>query len=161
MPQFDVSTFSSQLFWLVLVFGFLYIVVSKVIAPKAEAILMSRNRYLEDNITASENYNDEARSLRQLKEEKIHELNVEAEEIRKTALDKMEAYFVKEREKVSLTLHKKTQESMLEIQKYVDSFHTKETQPSVDLASFIIEHITDRPADLKLLGKIHQKKGAK
>jgi len=158
MPQFDVSTFSSQLFWLVLVFGFLYIVVSKFIAPKAEIILTSRNRYLEDNIGASEEYNHTARALRQVKEDKLEELNADAEEIRKNAVEALEAYFLGKKADLAASLDKKTKESKKQIQKYVDSFHLSEAEPVIDLAAFIIEKITDKSADLKLLKKIHEAK---
>lgn len=155
MPQFDVSTFSSQLFWLVLVFGFLYIAVSKFIAPKAEIILTSRNRYLEDNISASEEYNYKAQTLRQTKEDRLTELNADAEEIRKEAMRVLESYFLGKKTALASSLQEKTNESLLDIQKYMDSFHVNEVKPCVDLAAFIIEKITDKPADLKLLEKIH------
>ena len=61
MPQFDVSSFSSQLFWLAIVFAILYFIVSKFIAPKAESILTARNRYIEDDINYAEVYKKEAK----------------------------------------------------------------------------------------------------
>lgn len=158
MPQFDISTFSSQLFWLVLVFGFLYIVVSKFIAPKAQSILTSRHRYLEDNIDASEDYNHQARNLRQAKEDKLEELNADAEEIRRNAVEAMEAYFTEKKTGLAASLDKKTKEAEKEIRKYMESFHLSEGEHVSELAAFIIEKITDKPADLKLLKEIQEVK---
>lgn len=158
MPQFDVSTFGAQLLWLFLIFGFLYIVVSKFIAPKAEEILTSRDRYFDDNIKASEDYNDKCQTLKLSKEEKLEELNADAEAIRKNSIEAMEAYFVTRKADLAESLRTKTEESTDEIKKYIESFYIEESKYCIPLASFIIEKITNKPADLKLLKKIHEAK---
>ena len=158
MPQFDVSSFGTQLFWLTLAFGILYIVISKIIAPKAESIIINRNRYLEENITASENDYDKAESLRKEKEMKLREFNFEIEKFRKEALDSLDAHFANKDSELVESLSKKTKESFLEFQKYLASFHEQENKSCVDLAAFIIEKITDKPTDLELLQKIYRKK---
>ena len=158
MPQFDVSSFGTQLFWLTLAFGILYIVISKIIAPKAESIIINRNRYLEENITASERDSALAESLRKEKEMKLREFNLEIEKFRKEALDSLDAHFVNKDSELVESLSKKTKESFLEFQKYLASFHEQENKSCVDLAAFIIEKITDKPTDLELLQKIYRKK---
>jgi F-type H+-transporting ATPase subunit b len=158
MPQFDVSSFGTQLFWLTLAFGILYIVISKIIAPKAESIIINRNRYLEENITASERDSALAESLRKEKEMKLREFNLEIEKFRKEALDSLDAHFANKDSELVESLSKKTKESFLEFQKYLASFHEQENKSCVDLAAFIIEKITDKPTDLELLQKIYRKK---
>jgi len=158
MPQFDVSSFGTQLFWLTLAFGILYIVISKIIAPKAESIIINRNRYLEENITASERDSALAESLRKEKEMKLREFNLEIEKFRKEALDSLDAHFVNKDSELVESLSKKTKESFLEFQKYLASFHEQENKSCVDLAAFIIEKITDKPTDLELLQKSYRKK---
>ncbi|MBT7451768.1 MAG: F0F1 ATP synthase subunit B', partial [Rhodospirillaceae bacterium] len=44
MPQFDPSTFSSQLFWLLICFVVLYWVISKFAIPRIGDILEQRER---------------------------------------------------------------------------------------------------------------------
>ena len=158
MPQFDVSSFGTQLFWLTLAFGILYIVISKIIAPKAESIIINRNRYLEENITASERDSALAESLRKEKEMKLREFNLEIEKFRKEAIDSLDAHFANKDSELVESLSKKTKESFLEFQKYLASFHEQENKSCVDLAAFIIEKITDKPTDLELLQKIYRKK---
>ena len=34
MPQFDIASFPSQIFWLVVTFGILYFVMSKLVLPR-------------------------------------------------------------------------------------------------------------------------------
>lgn len=54
MPQFDFSTFASQITWLVITFGILYLVLAYVILPKiGDTIANRRNRIADDLDTAS------------------------------------------------------------------------------------------------------------
>ena len=155
MPQFDISTFSSQLFWLVLVFGALYIIVSNVIAPKAEDILTNRNRYLEENISASENDTNTAIALRKQKEERLKELNTHIEKLHEDAISALEACFASKDRELEASISNRTQDSFLEIQNYLDAFRKKKAKSCIELAAFIIAKLTEKPADLKLLEKIY------
>ncbi len=54
MPQFDLTTFASQVTWLIITFGILYFVLSQLILPKIENTLSNRhNRIADDLDTAS------------------------------------------------------------------------------------------------------------
>lgn len=54
MPQFDFTTFSSQITWLIITFGILYFVLWKFILPNIENTLSNRhNRIADDLDTAS------------------------------------------------------------------------------------------------------------
>jgi len=158
MPQFDVSSFSSQLFWLVVVFGFLYVIVSKVIAPKAETILASRNRYVEENISVSRECEEMISALKEQKSLKLKELNLEIESLLSTSIASVDEIFTKKEQILSTDLSKMIADSAVEIQNYAQSFHLDESLCCVDLSSLIIEKITGKPADLKLLKKIHEAK---
>lgn len=158
MPQFDVSSFGTQLFWLTLAFGILYIAISKLIVPKAESIIINRNRYLEENITASENDYGKIEFLRKEKEMKLRKLNIEIEKLRKEAIDSLDAHFASRTAELNEALSRNTKESFLDVQKYLASFHKYENESCIDLAAFIIEKITDKPTDLKMLEKIYREK---
>lgn len=158
MPQFDVSSFSSQFFWLALVFAGLYFIISKFIAPKAESILSARNRCIEDNISYAQNYQNQAKSLNIEKQEKFDEVNLRVEEMQKQALDIIESNFKKQRAELAGTLDDKRQVALKEIEQYIDKFHADEVEPCVNIAALIIQKITNKPADLKLLREIHLRK---
>lgn len=54
LPQFDVSWFSSQITWLIITFGILYLVLWKFILPRLGAPISERqNRVADDLDTAS------------------------------------------------------------------------------------------------------------
>jgi F-type H+-transporting ATPase subunit b len=157
MPQFDISSFSSQLFWLALVFSALYFIVSRFIAPKAESILTARNRYMEENINYAEDYKREATTLDIQRQEKFAEVNSRVEEMQKQSVDALEARFSKQRQELALVLDHKKETALTEIKKYVDKFHADEPDSCVSLAAFIIQKVTNKPADLKRIKEIHGK----
>ncbi|MFT6077572.1 MAG: F-type H+-transporting ATPase subunit b [Myxococcota bacterium] len=49
MPQFDPTSFISQIFWLAICFGALYIAMSRVFLPRIRDILQTRNHGIEKN----------------------------------------------------------------------------------------------------------------
>jgi F-type H+-transporting ATPase subunit b len=54
MPQLDPEFWISQIFWLTLTFGILYIILSKLILPKISENLESRKSQILENIEAAE-----------------------------------------------------------------------------------------------------------
>ena len=157
MPQFDVSSFSSQLFWLAIVFAILYFIVSKFIAPKAESILTARNRCIEEDINYAEVYKKEAKMLDMEKHEKLTEVNIRVEEMQQQAIKLLESHFAKQKEDFSKTLDHRKEISSDEIAKYVNKFREDESDACLRLAAFIIEKITDKPTDIKRLKEIHSR----
>ena len=66
MPQLNPEFWISQIFWLILTFGILYIVLSKLILPKISANLESRKSQIQENIEAAEKQRED--SISKLKE---------------------------------------------------------------------------------------------
>ncbi len=157
MPQFDVSSFSSQFFWLAITFAVLYFIVSKFIAPKAESILTARNRCMEEDISYAADYKRTAQTLAIEKQEKLAEVNSRVEGMQQRAVSILESHFSKQREELAATLDHKKKTAMAEVDQYVDKFHTDEPDSCVSLAAFIIQKITNKPADIKLLKEIHSR----
>ena len=50
MPQFDPSTFTSQIFWLLITFIALYWVVAKIGVPRIGEVLEQRARVIQDDL---------------------------------------------------------------------------------------------------------------
>ena len=55
MPQLNPEFWISQIFWMTLTFGILYLVLSKLILPKISANLEYRKLQISENIEAAEN----------------------------------------------------------------------------------------------------------
>ena len=54
MPQLNPEFWISQIFWLTLTFGILYIILSKLILPKISSNLELRKSQIQDNIEAAD-----------------------------------------------------------------------------------------------------------
>ena len=60
MPQLNPEFWISQIFWLTLTFGILYLVLSKLILPKISANLESRKSQILENIEAAEKQREDS-----------------------------------------------------------------------------------------------------
>ena len=60
MPQLNPEFWVSQIFWLVLTFGLLYIILSKIILPKISNNLESRKSQILENIETAEKQREES-----------------------------------------------------------------------------------------------------
>jgi F-type H+-transporting ATPase subunit b len=60
MPQLNPEFWISQIFWLVLTFGMLFIILSKLILPKISKNLEARKSQILENIEAAEKQREES-----------------------------------------------------------------------------------------------------
>ncbi len=60
MPQLDVATFSSQIFWLVVTFIALFLIMWRISVPKISDALEARQKRIDDNLNRAEELKKEA-----------------------------------------------------------------------------------------------------
>lgn len=60
LPQFDFSTWSSQIFWLVVTFGLLYFILAKFILPRIGQGISDRGDRIADDLDAASRMQREA-----------------------------------------------------------------------------------------------------
>lgn len=120
MPQFDLTTYSSQIFWFILCFGALYATMHFMILPRIQKIIAERKNLV-----------DADSALAAASEKKFNELQVKTDEIRREASKKYQAqveesakFAAKEREKSLEELKAKvdgiTQKSQREIKEFLE-----------------------------------------
>ena len=54
MPQLEITTYPSQIFWLVVSFLTLYLIMSRIIIPKISSVIKNRESQIKNNIHISE-----------------------------------------------------------------------------------------------------------
>ena len=81
MPQLNPEFWISQIFWLTIVFGFLYIVLSKLILPKISLNLELRKSQIQDNIEAAEKQRENSEAKLKEFDEIITKSKLEAKNI--------------------------------------------------------------------------------
>ena len=50
LPQLDIATWPSQIFWLVILFGAGYLVMAKVVTPRIGSVLEERRNAVESDL---------------------------------------------------------------------------------------------------------------
>ena len=88
MPQLNPEFWISQIFWLSLTFGILYIVLSKIILPKISTNLELRKSQIQENIELAEKQRESSESKLKEYEDKILKSKQEANSIFKDAREK-------------------------------------------------------------------------
>ena len=96
MPQLNPEFWISQVFWLVLTFGILYLVLSKLVLPKISDNLETRKSQILENIETAEKQREESEDKIKQFEKIILESKIEAKN-----------YFNDRRQKVLEDINKK------------------------------------------------------
>jgi F-type H+-transporting ATPase subunit b len=62
MPQLEFATFASQIFWLAVTFGILYLVMAKSALPVVREVLQNRQTRITEDLKKAEKLKEEAES---------------------------------------------------------------------------------------------------
>ena len=89
MPQLNPEFWVSQIFWLLITFGILYLVLSKLILPKISKNLESRKSQISENIEAAEKHRENSDSKLKEYDDIILKSKLEANNIFKEAREKV------------------------------------------------------------------------
>jgi len=117
MPQLNPEFWISQIFWLTLTFGVLYIILSKLILPKISANLELRKSQIQENIEAAEKQREGSESKLKEYDDIVLKSKLEAKNIFKEARDKALKDINFKRE----TLNKQIDEEIKKAEREIDS----------------------------------------
>ena len=98
MPQLNVETFPSLVFWLLMSFGFLYISLKYAIVPKISGMLEARQKIIDTYLNQAEASQKKALDLQQRNEHRLKEA-YQKEQERLDKKNKELVAFFKEEEK--------------------------------------------------------------
>ncbi len=89
MPQFDPTSFPSQLFWLVVTFVVLYVLISRFAIPRIGDVMEQRQKMMDDDLDRAAQLKAEAEAAVQTYEKALAEARAKAHEVMKAATDEM------------------------------------------------------------------------
>lgn len=78
LPQFDPSSFPSQVFWLAVMFAILYMFFSRKTLPEISRIIEKRAEHITRDLNTAEELRKEAQEIQQAYEDKLNEAKVRA-----------------------------------------------------------------------------------
>ena len=85
LPQLDIATWPSQLFWLVVLFGAGYLVMAKVVMPRIGAVLEERRQTVDGDLEKARAASGDAAKIRADYESDLEKARIEAAEFAKQA----------------------------------------------------------------------------
>ena len=117
MPQFDIETFSSQIFWLLICFVLFYYIMSKVILPKINQSLSSRRDKIMHDIDSAQTYKEETEKIIEEYQNTLKDRHDKRNDIIKSALRKAEIDYNNKISEVNKNINKRFQEAEQRIKK--------------------------------------------
>ena len=85
LPQLDIATWPSQLFWLVVLFGAGYLVMAKIVTPRIGAVLEERRQTVDGDLEKARAASADAAKIRADYESDLEKARIEAAEFAKKA----------------------------------------------------------------------------
>jgi len=161
MPQLNPEFWISQIFWLTLVFGTLYVLLSKFILPKISNNLETRKSQIVENIGAAEKQREE--SDQKIKDYKniINEAKIEAKNIFNQAREKISKNINNKKESLKKEIDeeiKKAETEILDLKnKSPDKINKIAIETSADLIKQIIGAEINKSNISAIVGDISKK----
>jgi F-type H+-transporting ATPase subunit b len=91
MPQLDLATFPSQVFWLFVTFAVLYLLMAKLITPRIERIVTARQSRVDSDLERASRLQSEAETVMAAYEKALAEARMQAQATIKLTLDRLNA----------------------------------------------------------------------
>ncbi|MDX1924304.1 MAG: hypothetical protein SFT91_03675 [Rickettsiaceae bacterium] len=86
MPQLDISTYSSQIFWLIVCISLLYSSLVYIFIPRLESSIRARKRKIEALLRDAEMMREESDKIHASYIQEIKQVHSDASEVHKNAL---------------------------------------------------------------------------
>jgi F-type H+-transporting ATPase subunit b len=140
-PPFDTSTYASQIFWLILTFGFLYWFMSKVIVPRIGGILETRQDRIAQDLDRAHELKSDADEAFAAYEQELAQAKATANEIGAKARDSAKAAAETERKKVENELSGKLAEAEKRITSIRDAAMADVGSIAAETAEVIVKQL--------------------
>ncbi len=141
MPQLNPEFWISQIFWLTLTFGILYIVLSKLILPKISANLELRKSQIQDNIEAAEKQRKNSESKLKEYDDIIFKSKLEAKNIFKDSREKVIKDINNKKETLENQINEEIKKAEKEIEVVKKSAPEKINKIAIEASSELVKKL--------------------
>ena len=143
-PPMDAHTFPSQIFWLVIFFGLLYLLMSKVALPKMAAVLDKRHKAIEGDLAKASALKHETEAAIQHYEKSLADARATAQGIATETRSKIADEIEAERSALEKTLSSKLAEADSRISatkaKAMQDVHEVAAETAAEIVSELTGH---------------------
>ena len=146
-PPMDTTTFPSQIFWLVIFFGLLYLLMSKVALPKMGAVLEKRANTIHGDLAKANALKDQTQAAVQAYEKALADARAKAQAIAAETRAKMTAEMDAERAALEKTLAAKSADAESKIAAAKAAAMKDVGKVAADTAAEIVAELTGSPVN--------------
>ena len=141
MPQLNPEFWISQIFWLTITFGILYVVLSKLILPKISSNLEIRKLQIVENIEAAESQREESELKIKEYEKIVQDSKDEAKNYFKQAREKLLKNINLKKDSLDKELNEEIQKAETEIQELRDKAPEKINKIAVETSTDLLHQL--------------------
>ena len=141
MPQLNPEFWISQIFWLTLTFGTLYVILSKLILPKISANLELRKSQIQENIEAAEKQREASENKLKEYDDIIIKSKTEAKNIFKEAKEKVLKDINLKRETLDKQINDEIKKAEQEIEILKKNAPDKINKIAIDTSSELVKKL--------------------
>jgi F-type H+-transporting ATPase subunit b len=144
MPQFDPSTFASQIFWLAVTFVLLYLLLSRVALPRIAEVLEERSERIADDLERAAAFRKESDAVVETYQQALAKARSEAALVMAEAGQEMSALAAKRQAEFSQRLAADTKAAEERIARAKDEAAARVQEIAVEVVRDIAAKLTGR-----------------
>ena len=141
MPQLNPEFWISQIFWLTITFGILYVVLSKLILPKISANLETRKSQILENIEAAEKQREDSEEKIRKYDKIINSSKIEAKNYFNQARAKILKDISLKKESLDKEINEEINKVETEIKNFMDKAPEKINKIAIETSSDLIQQL--------------------
>lgn len=146
-PPFDAHSFASQLVWLILIFGALYWLMSRVALPRVGDILEARRTRIEGDLAEATRMQEQATAASAAYDAKLADAKGRAQALAQETHDRLHQQTEERRHALDADLNRKLAEAETQIRDMKTRAMGNVSEIARDAAAAIVEHLTGQRAD--------------
>lgn len=150
-PPFNPDSFSSQLIWLAISFGILYLLMSRVALPKIATVLEERHDRIADDLDQAEQFRSQTEEAIAAYEKALGEARDEAHKIAQATRDELQAETDRQRQEVEGELAVKIADAEKRIKSTKDAAMGNVRDIAADVAGTVVSQVLGENADAAAL----------
>ena len=141
MPQLNPEFWISQIFWLTVTFGILYVALSKLILPKIGANLETRKSKILENIEAAEKQRENSEEKIKEYDKIINSSKIQAKNYFKQVREKIIKDISLKKESLDKEINEEINKAEVEIKNLMDKAPGKINKIAIETSSDLIQQL--------------------
>ena len=146
-PPFDANFFAPQIIWLAIIFGLLYLLMSKIALPRVAGILSSRRNAVDDDLAAAAQAQHDASVAAAAHEKTLADAKARAQALGQQAHAEAAAAAAERRAHLEANLAAKLAEAEKQIGEKKSAAMTNVDSIAIEATHAIMQRLTGKPVE--------------